>query len=305
MTKSVNVFALALLACGALAFAAGWGASRLSAPAVAVPVSAPAESDAVADGLSRFKAIDWNMPQPAGAGELALALPSNAALRMAVLERYRQEPAGLAKENLAELLTAQPLPEVISAAVGWAQQSDSAMARADGFNILKRVPPQSATYGLVRQALEHEKDPVALGAAVWAMMPLQSIPDPAEVAQVAPRLHALTRHPMANVRSASIQRLAQWDRARQYIERDVLRVLSDPDGEVRIAAIGASSIAVLTSDSVKQRLFAMLASAKDDDELRSIILLQFDRFGLSRQEYATYQAVQHQLFGGADAPLKR
>jgi hypothetical protein len=250
--------------------------------------------------LSRFKAIDWNTPEPVGANELAAALPSNAPLRMAALERFRQEAPGLAKNNLEQLLTAQALPEVSAAAAVWAQQADSAMARADGFRLLTRLPPQPATYRLARHALEHEKDPLALAAAVWALQPL-GIADPADVQQVVPRLHARTQHPVAGVRAASIQRLAQWDRARLHATQDVLRLLSDPDEDVRIAAIGASSIAALTSDSIKQRFFAMLGSTKEGAELRSIVLLQLDRFGLSPKEYATYQAVQHELFGKAKA----
>jgi hypothetical protein len=305
-----------LSSCTALAFVLGWltpeavghlqAARHEQSPAAgALPVAAPKQEGVEADALSRFKAIDWTTQDPDAAGELVSALSDNAALRQVVLERYRQEPQGLAKARLALLLTERPLPEVIAAAVAWAQDPDSATARADGFTILRNTRPQLATYRLMRQALEHEQDPVALGAAVWGMSSPQDVPDPAEAEQVVPRLHALTRHPMADVRSASIQRLAEWDRAQRYIEGDVLRLLSDPDRGVREAAVGATSIAWLTSASVKQRLFALLASEKADDEFRSIVLLQFSRFALTRQEYSAYQAVSHELFGKADEPVGR
>jgi hypothetical protein len=87
---------------------------------------------------------------------------------------------------------------------------------------------------------------------------------------------------MADVRSASIQRLTEWDRAKRYIEGDVLRLLSDPDRAVRLAAAGANSIAVLTPASVQQRPFALLTGEKADDEFRSIVLMHFSRFALMR-----------------------
>ncbi len=92
----------------------------------------------------------------------------------------------------------------------------------------------------------------------------------AALERVVPRLHALTQHPLSNIGQASIQRIAQWDKAQLHVTQDVLRLLSDPDVEVRLAAIGATSIA----------------------SLRSRVALNLGRFALNANEYATYQAVQ-------------
>lgn len=300
---------LALLCCTTLTFALGWGAAQVRQhwqvgkagqpqAASTAPGAGPTKADATADALSQFNAIDWNAQQPAGADKLVAALPGNAALRMAALQRYRQEPVGLAKFNLRQLLTAQALAEVVAAATSWAQQADDAAARADGFNLLQAMPPQPASYLLARQEIEHGKDPRALAGALGALVPV-GIPDPVEVQRVVPRLHTLTQHPMADVRGVSIQRLADWDRARLHITQDVLRLMADPDTNVRIAAVGATSIAALTTDAVKARLFEILSNPKEDAELRSVVALQIDRFALNSKEYAVYQAVQNELFNKA------
>jgi hypothetical protein len=311
MSKPINL--PILLSCTALAFAAGWFVPKsmdswhavkpeqpqqagATSAATAAPATAPSDSGAALDPLSQFKTIDWSVHPAVGADKLAPALASSGPLRTAALERFRQEPKGITKVNLAIFLTTAPLPEISAVAAQWAQQADSASARADGFELLGRLPDQQLTYRLTRQALEQEKDPQALAAAVWNMSP-QGIPDPAQVQQVVPRLHALTKHPLADVRSASIQRIAEWDRARRYATQDVLRLLSDPDEEVRMAALGAVSIASLTEDTIKQRLMEILGDAKQDAQMRSIVALNLERFGLSPKEYATYQAVQRELFG--------
>lgn len=296
-----------MILCATLAFALGWftpkafdswRSSEQRGPqqaASTAPYAAPSASGPALDALSRFKAIEWSAQPLTGADELVPALASNPSLRTAALERFRQEPAGVAKSNLAQFLTAQALPEIIAAAAAWAQQADSATARADGFSLLIRLPPQPQTYSLARQAIEQEKDPAALAAAVWAIQPLGNILDPAEVQRVVPRLHALTQHPLPDVRAASIQRLAQWDRADLHTAQDVLRMLSDPVEDVRIAAIGASSIASLKSDKIKEKLFNMLVDPKETNELQSIVMMQIGRFGLSAQEYGTYQEVERKF----------
>lgn len=279
-----------------------WRSTEQSGPqqaASTAPDAAPSASGAAFDALSRFKAIEWSAEPLTGADELVPALASNPSLRTAALERFRQEPAGVAKNNLAQFLTAQPLPEIIAAATEWAQQADSASARTRGFELLVRMPPQPATYRLARQALDLEKDPQALGAAIWTLSP-QGVLDPAEVGRVVPRLHALTQHPLSNIREASIQRIAEWDKAQLHVTQDVLRLLSDPDVEVRLAAIGATSIASLTANSIKQRLLALLVDAKESAGLRSIVALNLQRFALNADEYATYQAVQRDLFGNKE-----
>ena len=287
---------LVFLTSKAMEYVQGAKGNQLSTDASS-PAAASTPQATSADGLTRFNATDWNARQPAELDHLVSIWPNDSALRKAATERYAQETSTVAKENLEHLLTAHPLPEIRAQAMEWAQVPDNPTARANGFNILKRLQPQKASYRLIRQAFEQENDPAVLAAVVWALQPVYNVLDPDEVRQVVPRLHELTRHPSANVRTASIQRLAQWDRAQKHIEQDVLRLLPDQDAEVRIAAIGASSIAALTSDAVKQRLFAMLDSHKGDDELRSILLLQLDRFSLTAKEYAKYLAVQHELFG--------
>ena len=312
ITKKYSLFVL--LFATALAFAVGLAAAQLlpyamagkftqslSDPAVSSSsINSPSadigNSGASLDVLSQFNTTDWSAQEPAGLDALVAALPGNAQLRQAVLERYRKETTGPVKFNLARLLSVQVHPEVVAAARAWAQQADSASARADGFNLLSHMPPTPETYLLARHALEYEQDPDALAAAIWVLDPMD-IPDPVEVKRVVPRLHTLTQHAQTNVRTASIQRLAAWDRARLHFTQDAWRLMADTDKDVRLAAVGATSIAALTEDNIKTRLYEILSNPKEDAELRSAALLQLHRFGLTPKEYATYLAVQLELFG--------
>jgi hypothetical protein len=301
MKKSVNVFALALLACSALAFAAGWGASRLSTPAVAVPVAGPAEPAASpAELLARFQAVDWRSPGGAG-DELAPALAGNPALREAALARFRQEQEMTPKYNLLNVLRSGASPELAGIALDWAQRSDSAAARRDGFLLMHAVPTGAQGYRLARQALDHEADPAALAAALRHLQP-DEVAHPADVQQVVPRLHVLTQHPFADLRSASVQALAGWDHANRHIANDVLRLLADPDPEVRIAAIGASSIASLKSDPIKKRLLGLLNDPSQMLDVRSVALMNLDRFAFTPDEHADLMAGKRQLEDDAKKP---
>lgn len=302
----------ALLFGSAFAFVLGWAAALaqqmqsakahtpdgvVASAGSSVSVSNTAALANGADVLARFQAIDWSADQPAGAEPLVPALATHAPLRAAALQRYRQESAAKAKGNLQQFLMAQPVPEIVAEALAWAQQPDSAPARADGFSLLAAAPLQPQTQRVVRQALDHEKDPVVLGAAIWSLTPL-GIPAPSDVQQVVPRLHALTRHSVSDVRAASIQKLAEWDRANRFFEQDAVRLLADPVEDVRTAAIGATSIAALSSKPVKRQLFNLLdKSSGQSDELRSIVLANLSRFDLSEEEYAVYQKVERDIFG--------
>lgn len=259
-----------------------------------VPPPPPSASE-LAKANALFKSTDWSAQQPQGIKELLTAMPHSAELRTAVLQRYREEPAGKVKDNLKQFLMVQALPDVITTATAWTKKSDNAAARRDGYQLLTPAGGHPDVHPLIKQAILSETDPAALGSAIWALS-TPNVADPAEVQVLVPRLHTLTQHTNDDIRAASIQKLADWDRAKQYLLQDVQRLLSDPVEDVRIAAIGATSIASLTSDSIKQQLFTLLSDIKQSEELRGIVHMQLPRFGLSTAEYAAYQAAQKELF---------
>ena len=103
-------------------------------------------------------------------------------------------------------------------------------------------------------------------------------------------------------RSASVQALAGWDHANRHIANDVLRLLADPDPEVRIAAIGASSIASLKSDPIKKRLLGLLNDPSQMLDVRSVALMNLDRFAFTPDEHADLMVGKRQLEDDAKKP---
>jgi hypothetical protein len=277
------------VAAAALCFALGVACAQFfqrdSSASRAARSAESAPSDA--ELMALFGRVDWNAKDLQEQPVLASALGRSEPLRSEVLKRYQQETRPDAKGNLLYLLAASPQPEVAAVALSWAQQ---AATRADGFKLLARQRPSAEVYRLAWQVIEQEAEPKVLAAAVWALNYPSNVLDPAEVHNVVPRLHALTQHDDEAVRAASIQQLAQWDKNKQYIEQDVLRIVnSEANFETKIAATGASSISALNSDELKRAFFKLLDDPATHPELRDVIGMQIDRFLLSPSEYRAYK----------------
>ena len=75
----------------------------------------------------------------------------------------------------------------------------------------------------------------------------------------------------------------------------MLRLLSDADVDVRIAAIGATSIAGLRTDPVKQRLLEILGNTEENPEVRSVAEMNLQDFNFSEDEYAAYRKALQSL----------
>lgn len=271
--------------CFALGVASAQFFQRDSSASRAARSAESAPSDA--ELMALFGRVDWNAKDLQEQPVLASALGRSELLRSEVMKRYQQETRPDAKGNLLYLLTTSPRHEVAAVALSWAQQ---AATRADGFKLLARQRPSAEVYRLAWQAIEQEAEPKTLAAAVWALNYPSNVLDPAEVHNVVPRLHALTQHDDEAVRAASIQQLAQWDKNKQYIEQDVLRIVnSEANFETKIAATGASSISALNSDELKRVFLKLLDHPTTHPELRGVIGMQMDRFLLSPSEYQAYK----------------
>lgn len=268
---------------------------ELDNPSKATDITPKVSANELIQANKIFKTTDWSAEQPEGIKELLAAMPHSLELRKKALQRYREEREGKIKTNLRQLLMAQSLPDVITSAVNWVKQTDDAMARTDGYKLLNRAAEHPEVHAVIKQGILNESNSFALAAAIWALSS-PNVVDPAEVQTLVPRLHTLTQHANDDIRAASIQRLADWDRSKKYLTQDVQRLLSDSVEDVRIAAIGATSIASMTNDTLKHQLFIMLNDIKQTEELRSIVHMQLSRFGLSTVEYAAYQAAQKILF---------
>lgn len=269
-------------------------AAAEAVPAAVLAAPSPPKAPTEAELLAQFRDIDWNLKEVQGMEVLAAGLTQSEALRAEVLKRFEQETQPTAKQNLKFLLTSQPDPKVTEVAIGWAKHENVA-ARINGFNLLVSQMPSAEIYQLTRQAIEQEKDPKALAAAIWALRFPGEVLDPEQVQTVVPKLHTLTQHPDADVRAASIQRLAQWDKGRKYVEQDVLRIVnSDTNSDTLMAAVGASSIVGLHSDELKRAFFKLIQNPNTNPELSGVTLWQMDRFLLTPSEYKTYMEATKQ-----------
>jgi len=239
--------------------------------------------------LDRLGRIEWDDPDAAAVQALAVAVAAQPSLRAAVLQRYRHERRPLAKAGLRQVLgAAGESPDLIAAALQLAQDAD-ASARADGFRLLAEFHPREEAYTLARRALAEERDPAALAGALMCLRPMDVLP-PQEVRRVLRRLQALNTHPSPMVRGHSVQKLADWDRSQVVVAKAVAQALSDPDADVRQAAVGAVAIASLRSGPIKRAVLGILADASEDPKVREAALLVSEQFALTQDEYATYVA---------------
>lgn len=239
--------------------------------------------------LDRAGRIDWEAPDNAAVQALSAAVAARPSLRAAVLQRYRHEQQLLAKAGLLQVLVAGgESPDLIAAALQLAQDADGS-ARADGFRLLAEFNPREEAYALARRALVEERDPAALAGALMCLRPTDVLP-PQEVQRVLQRLQALNTHPSPMVRGHSVQKLADWDRSQVMVAKAVAQALSDPDAEVREAAVGAVAIASLRSGPIKRAVLGILGNASEDPKVREAALLVSEQFALTQDEYATYVA---------------
>lgn len=195
-------------------------------------------------------------------------------LRTEVLAAYRKESRPSAKNNIGNLIIADQSFEMIPILMKWTQQFDAPGMRIDGFRLMSQLPPSSESYLLIKLAVMEEKDESVLAAAKWALNFPGNVIDPSEIKDLVPRLHALTRHDSHEVRAASIQRLAKWDLSRRYIEEDILRIIgSDTNLDSMFAAVGASTVACISSVPLKIAFFKILENADSDVSLRSVFFM--------------------------------
>lgn len=243
---------------------------------------------------SEFEAINWREELPQVPTMLEQGMQTNAALRAHAVQRFLQATNTTEQFQLLNLISTAPTPDLEIKAAQWAGDANSAKARQSGFALLSRLRPSDATKPLILNALFNEQDATVLE---WVVRGLArpSMPEPQLSKTVVARLHVLTQHKSANVRAASIQRLAEWDKAMREFPGDVMRLLADENSEVRTAAIGAVSIAGLRIPSVKQRLVQILADAKENDLVRSVAYMNLPDFDLNEEEYAAYQGYNSEI----------
>lgn len=237
--------------------------------------------------------IDWAALPDAQVSSAAARLGADAALLDGAFHELRRAP-GDKKFALSQVIAAAPSDRVLATALQWAGETSDDDRRADGWLLLRHLgAPQVVPLAIERMASErHER---SLENVVWCIR-RDEVPPPGLEAKVVRQLHRLSAHASPRVRIASIQTLGDWDRQGRFLMRSILRLLGDAEADVRIAAIGASSIQGQTAEPLKAALLKMAANIHEDAEVRNVALMNLERFGFTQRQYDAYRAAKADLF---------
>lgn len=220
-----------------------------------------------------------------------LAQSDPVALR-SLLNRYGAQQTAQERALLKAVLSTIQTPDVIAFSTRLAGSNNMA-ERKYGFELLQSVAPDAAeTRSLVQRTLHSEQSPEVL---LQALATLQStVAEPEEADTMVAQLQTLAQHADPAVRSISIQKLAQWDKKGESVER-LAQALSDRAPEVRQAAIFAVAQGGVRSEAAKAALIAMVNNAQETRDIRGSALQALERFSLSKQEYASLAQARARL----------
>ena len=213
--------------------------------------------------ISKYDKIDWSTGQPANLDEIQADVQISPKLRAHVLKSFLSTTyPSFQKRFSVDLLMSNPTPEYATLAYSLLSANRSPKEREDGMNLLVKLPYSPKNQKFLREQFFLEKDPSVLSFAVSGIVRSEA-PEPKISQAIVDKLHTLTTHPSWDVRMTSIQKLAEWDTKGELFLSDVIRLMQDENIEVRIAAIGATSISRAQDPLVKKSLLDILANAKE------------------------------------------
>lgn len=236
----------------------------------------------------KFNAIDWSAGSPAGVEDVVKGMRTSPELRVRVLDEFQRTTHGMVKHHCRELLWLAPTPELSALAKQWARDKESPTRRFDGFSLLLRLGRDEETEALIHDAMFNEQNADVISEVLYVLM-RQDIPPPMMTKRVVARLHDLTNHQHSVVRQRAVQKLAEWDKSRQIISTDIMRLLLDQDDEVRAAAIGAISISGLRTDQIKKELIQIVGDIDQSPDVRFAAKMNLQEFEMSEIEYEEYR----------------
>ena len=217
---------------------------------------------------------------------------SDPATLQSLIQRFQSERDLNTKEMLKTIIGSVNRPEVLALSARLATSSNPAQ-RKEAFELLQQAPASSADVrNTVRQALATEQSPEVLVQALAALKP--TTVEPAESEAIVSQLKQLSQNADPTVRSQSLLQLAQWDKTGSASDR-MSQALSDPEPQVRQAAIFAVAQSGVRSDSVKSALISMINSSTELKEVKGSALQVLERFSLSKEEYASYNQARAQV----------
>lgn len=259
--------------------------SALSLPPTAQ--SAHGRSETATITQAQLQQIDWSKENMVLGVDVIKAMADNEGMLDYLLRTLDLQTNDTARFNILQAFGLSRSPRLLQQAVEWTNQQD-AQKRINGYRLLGMQEVQESLIKPTLLTLTTEKNPKVVLAAINALQAPQLL-SPAQSEAVAPVLHGLTSHADPDVRASSIQQLARWDKARKYLESDILSMFNDKAQLPQLAAVGATAIASLTSNEVKSGLLRLIAGKDTDAEVRQVAVMQMVRFSLTMQEYLLCQ----------------
>jgi hypothetical protein len=208
-----------------------------------------------------------------------------------LIRRLETETDGAARDVLVSVLSGLPGPEVLD--LSRLLASGNPAQRRDAYALLSSLSDTDDGRGAILKALDSERDPGLLSQAVKALRP--ATVDSAQAQATIEKLSGLAKDIDPRVRGASVQALAQWDKAGAIAEPAVYQALADPHPEVRSAALYAVMYGEqLVSDRLKASLIDVLRHG-DAIEARTMALGALQRFQMTSAEHAIVNQAKAEL----------
>jgi HEAT repeat protein len=196
------------------------------------------------------------------------------------------------KDMLLSVIGSVNKPEVVALTTRLATSNDVAQ-RKEGLVLLRQMPESAPEVrNVVKQILATEQSPDVLVQALSALRP--SVVEPSESDAIVSQLRTLAQNADPNVRSQSLLQLVQWDKNGSANDQ-LAQALSDPQAQVRQAAIFAVAQSGNRSDNVKATLMNIINSPSESKEVKGSALQVLERFSLNKEEYASYNQVRSQI----------
>jgi len=234
------------------------------------------------DGDPIAEALSDRREERSAFSEAVDLLTEDAEARAALMARYAEESDPTLRARMRSLLTFVTTDDVTRMATALTSDSSPELRR-EGFQLLQQHTSKSARDTLAR-ALEHERDPKALSAAIHASQRGERARG-AEVQKTVQRLQSLSAHDDPEVRAESLIALSRWDRS-PSVERTLAQGLGDGAYEVKEAAMIAVVESGLRSEPLKGQLLRIATDSGSDPKLRSRAEDTLRSFALSDAELA-------------------
>lgn len=242
--------------------------------------------------IQQYDEMDWSEPSERSVADISAAMGKSPSLRQHVLNAYLGESFFSPKRyGTHHFFSAYFDPDRIELAKSLIQKKSSPLDKINGINLIVHsgldVSPYQEQF---RDILFSESDSHVLITVVLALV-RPEIPAPALRQRIVNKLHELSFSPSKILRGVAVKKLAEWDGDGQVLREDILRLMSDQDTEVRVAAIQASTIGRSTFHiSIKNRLVQMLADVNEDPVVRGEAWNALYNYDLNENEYVIYNS---------------